>query len=189
MKALRFILGLVVLCVAIEIVAAGGAFGVILCLPFAFLAGFLFYPFFAAPLERFFCGLFFPTGGKPLRKLFSRIHALIAEREFEQAEAALRQALSDEPDSVAACALLADLLYEHLDRPDEALDLAVATIRSCGNWESDHERLTSLGVDILLDEGRTDAAVDLLRQGARKAGRTPAAARFNERIVHLQGSV
>jgi len=185
MMVARCIIGVFLLLCGIWVVATGGPLGPFLALPFAIGSGLCFYPFFAAPLVNAFSALFEPKGGRALPEQFSKARSLMAQQQFAEAEQELRAMLADRPELVEGTAMLTELLAEHLNRPEDALQVADAELRR-GRWHVDHERLTMLAADILLDAERKDDAVELLKRMAAKARGKRAAARMMERLSYLQ---
>lgn len=183
MIVFRFAAGVLLLIGAVYAVSSG-LFGPIVALPFAVASGVCLYPFLAAPLVNALTALFYPRGGAELPEQFSMVRALMAQQQFEEAAEQLRAMLAERPTLVEGRALLVSVLYENLHQPGDALQLALTELGE-RTWHTEHERLTMLAVDILLDAGRQSDASELLRRMAAKARDTSAAARLDERLSHL----
>jgi len=163
----------------------GGSFIVVgFSAALALVAGMFLYPYIAAPVMKMFGAVYFPGTRGVVREEFSRVQALIAQQADAEAEAELRRILQERPALLEARILLVGLLYDKLGRPAEALEMAQAILAGDG-WAEDMERVVALAVDILLEAGRREEAVALLRRSAQRAGRTGAAARLTERLQHL----
>ena len=189
MRNIRIILGLGFVLYGLYLSIFGFGRGDAMALPFVVImsgiGGVLLAPLIAERFSTVFDGLFLPNTRGDVKPELSRPRALMAERRYEEAATELRARLTEKPGQVEAQLLLANLLHENLGRPDEALAL-VDNALDADIWQSEHEKLVSIAVDILLERGERAAAVALLRLCAEKAGSTPAAAHMRERLQHLE---
>jgi len=121
-----------------------------------------------------------------LPEQFTRARTLITEWKYEEAVEELRSKLVDYPGSIDGTVLLATVLAEHLDAPDEAL-AATREILDCPGWQPGRERLVMLNVDLLLDRGAHGEAIGVLERNMRAAcNDEPARASLAERLQYLR---
>ena len=185
-KTIRLFSGLTLMVIATLAIGVGGVFMVPPAVFIAMIAGLLLYPWIAAPVVHFFDSFLWSGKAAEPPEQFTRVRALIVQRQFTEAESELRTRLEHRPDLLEGRILLASLLYEKLHRPEDALAEIRAELENI--WRPDCEKLVLLGTDILLDLNRQEDAIALLQAGAAKAVGTPAAARLNERLQHLSAN-
>jgi tetratricopeptide (TPR) repeat protein len=171
-------------------VASSRGLGALVTVPVATVAGLVaaicFLPYIAAPAMRWAESLFVPSGKRiRLRRDFCQARSLAKKGDPEGAVAQLRQAIADDSEhALEAQAVLAELLYDDLNRPDEAL----ATVRDAlarPEWREEMEALTRLGADILLERERVDQAKELLAQSAQRAKPHSQAERLRAKLRNL----
>ena len=174
---------------SVFIISQARGYGAFLFIPAAavlgIVAGICLHPFMSAPLANAFGAIFYPKGRGELPEQFTSAHALMAQQEYGEAAHQLRGMLAERPELVDGHALLASLLYEHLDQAGEALAVARAALTSA-DWHPAHERLTMLATDILLEQGATVQALELLQRSLRRAGKTAAATAIAGRLKSVR---
>jgi len=189
-KAIRLVVGVSAIVLAALTfrwtgLSVGALGAVLIATALGGIAGYCLHPFISGPLSEFAGSLYFPDTRRRLREQYTAIHSMIAQGQFAEAEAQLRETLRKAPDALDGSVLLAELLHTHLQRSDEALQVALQALASRRKWEAEKERLVMLAVDICLDRNDTPRAKAILTEYARKAGRSGAAARMSERLMHL----
>lgn len=171
-------------------VASSRGVGALVTVPVATVAGLVaalcLLPYIAAPAMRWAESLFVPSGKRiRLRRDFCRARSLAKNGDAEGAVAHLRHTIADDPEhALEAQAVLAELLYDDLNRPDEAL----ATVRDAlarPEWREEMEALSRLGADILLEQGCVDQAKELLAQSAQRARPDSQAERLRAKLRNL----
>jgi len=123
MKILRIICGLVFLLGGFAMTAGGGLIGVILALVLALLGALMLCPFMVAPVMNFFGNLFYSDSGQPTPEQYLLIHKLLKENPPDEAAGELRRRMKDHPNDVNAAHLLMQTYYDHLNSPQEAVNV------------------------------------------------------------------
>jgi hypothetical protein len=132
----------------------------------AMIAALSLYPFITGMASGFITGMVFDSHRGVVREQLSGVRATIATGNFDSALGELRSLLEEHPASIEARLLLATLLNDKLQQPNNALQVVFDEFArnqyNPAKWDPDHEKLGLLAVDILLDQGRHADAVSLL---------------------------
>ena len=179
---MRLGIGIVMLVAAVGAAAIAGAFGVLAAVPLGIVAGICLYPYVAAPLAGAVEGMVVPGHCGDLPEQFTRAKSLIAQHCYEEAAAELETMLAGKPELAAGSHLLAEICYDHLEQPERALEVALKGL-AAPKWQTDHEPLTLLAVDIYLEHGDKEAAIQLLETQLK---RTTWASALEGRLAHLR---
>ena len=127
-----------------------------------------FYTYLGDLLAAPFGNIFFSAGGGPAApKQFSKVQGLLAQRQYEQAIQELELMTARNPDLVSGKVLLINTLYENLNRPDDALEIASAELEA-DKWCEDHGKIVMTTVDILLEKGEKQMAIAVLERAVQK---------------------
>jgi hypothetical protein len=152
------------------------------------LAGFCVAALVGPPIASAFVGYFHPSNVPDAPDEFTAVRARMAEHDFEVAAEELRAIIAADPSQISAKVLLVKVLYDHLQRPEEGLQIAMQELRRAATWTDHHERLVAAATDMALDLGQRDVAIEALERGlalCRRAG--PAAQGFAARLDGLRG--
>ncbi len=150
------------------------------------VAGICLFPYIVAPLLRWAESLYMPTG-KHIRlpRDFCTARALVRSGDAVGAAAELRSVIAEAPDdALDAELLLAQVLYDELRRPEEALAVVRKALSTSG-WRDEVEPVACLGADILLEQGRTTEARELLGQAVKRAETGAQAEQLRKRLQHI----
>jgi hypothetical protein len=132
----------------------------------ALVAALTLYPFITGGASSFLSGIVFDGSRGVVREELSGVRATIATGNNEAAIGELRALIEAHPACIEARFLLATLLNDRLQQPNNALQVVFDEFtRNQYNpveWDPDHEKLGLLGIDILLDQGRDADAIRLL---------------------------
>ena len=182
MKILRIIFGLAFLLGGFAMMAAGG---VIPALVLALLGALMLFPFIVAPVVNFFGNLFYSDSGQPAPEQYSLVHKLLQENQPDEAAGELRRRLEDHPNDVNAAHLLMQTYYDHLNSPQEAVNVLRGELEK-KKLQADHIRMVDLAVDILLEVKQQSDAVRILERSIEKLGCGGAVSPLRQRLDHLQ---
>ena len=182
MKILRIIFGLAFLLGGFAMMAAGG---VIPALVLALLGALMLFPFIVAPVMSFFGNLFYSDSGQPAPEQYSLVHKLLKENQPNEAAGELQRRLEDHPNDVNAAHLLMQTYYDHLNSPQEAVNVLRGELEK-KKLQADHIRMVDLAVDILLEVKQKSDAVRILERSIEKLGCGGAVSPLRQRLDHLQ---
>jgi len=182
MKILRIICGLAFLLGAFAMTAAGG---VIPALVLALLGTLMLYPFIVAPVMNFFGNFFYSDSSQPAPEQYSLVHKLLQENQPDEAASELRRRLENYPADVNAAHLLMQTYYDHLNSPQEAVNVLRGELEK-KNLQADHVRMVDLAVDILLEVKQQSDAVRILERAIEKLGCGGAVSPLRQRLDHMQ---
>lgn len=185
MKILRLICGLVLLVGGFAMTAGGGLIGMIPALVLALLGALMLYPVIVAPVMSFFGNLFYSDSGQPAPEQYSLVHKLLQENHPDEAVSELRRRLEDHPNDVNAAHLLMQTYYDHLNSPQEAVNVLRGELEK-KKLQADHVRMVDLAVDILLEVKQQSDAVLILERAIEKIGCGGVVSPLRQRLDHLQ---
>ena len=152
-----------------------------LILAFALLYTY-FGDFVTAPVANFF---FSSRSGQATPEEFSKVRGLLANRKFEHAVEELKLIIKQRPDLVSGKVLLINTLYENLNRPEEALVIAIKELEK-EKWQYDHGKIVMSVVDILLENDEKGKAIVFLEKALSKINNHTLNAAFKKRLTSLK---
>ena len=135
-----------------------------------------------------FANIFFSSGGgRPAPEQFSKVQGLLSHRQYEEATEELKLIISSKPDLVSGKVLLINTLYENLNRPDEALEIASAELEK-DKWSDDHGKIVMTMVDILLEKCEKKMAIAILKRAIQKLEKHALVDGLRMRLASLESS-
>ncbi len=124
-------------------------------------------PFTDWVAKKFADSLYFPDIGKVEEKLYSLPRSLARRGEFEEAVKEYQKLLENDPDDRTARMEMADILSSHLRKKREAFQEFELLYQTA---EEEKEKLFLLNrmIDILIEEGETERARELLENSLKE---------------------
>lgn len=151
-----------------------------------FIAGICLSVIIVPPIAEMLVGIVNPSNVADPPEEFTAIRAMMARHEYDEAAAELRQVLAERPGLPPASALLIKVLYEHQNRPADALPVALEALERATGWHEALERITMTATDMALELQRPDLARQALARGIQLCGNAgPVAASFQSRLQNL----